>query len=70
MLINRVRLAGDSKERPYFQISQEDAELVDKALYTGHAVFWENEISMQNAEYPELNKIPGNQVKQEEILVE
>ncbi|HEX3031162.1 MAG TPA: hypothetical protein VHS59_02800 [Bacillota bacterium] len=70
MLTNTVRMGFGAGEKPYSRITMEENDLVSKALYTGHAVFWENGISFVDSGYPQLNKIPGNQVRQEDVLVE
>ncbi|MDA8213040.1 MAG: hypothetical protein M0021_14360 [Clostridia bacterium] len=63
MLQNRVRFSHDVVGKDFYKLSQDEADLVSKALYTGHAVFWQDGVNLVNSNYPNLNAIPGDQVE-------
>lgn len=63
MFQNRVRFLNDTAGKDFYKLTREEDELISKALYTGHAVFWQDGVNMINANYPSLNAIPGYQVE-------
>ena len=65
---NRVRFIQDKRGKDFNKLTPEEDALASKALYTGHAVFWQDVISLVNANYPNLNMIPGNQLESGNII--
>ena len=63
MFQNRVRFSHDMVGKDFAKLTQEETDLVSKALYTGHAVFWQDGVNMVNSNYPQLNAVPGYQVE-------
>ncbi|HEX3032670.1 MAG TPA: hypothetical protein VHS59_10575 [Bacillota bacterium] len=70
MLNSKVRFVRNSYEKDYPKMTQEESDLVTKALYTGHAVFWQDGVTLVDANYPMLNTVPGYQVQQPDTLSE
>lgn len=55
MLRNKVHFPGESVGREFNQLSGEEADLVSKALYTGHAVFSEDGVSLTETNNPRFS---------------
>ncbi len=62
MITNIGRFSHDVINKNINLVTQEESELIAKALYTGYALFWQDGVTILNYNYPGQNIVPEAQI--------